>query len=98
MRWAGLGTTVSRPNTRLRKCSLTARKPPRPPTGGAFPVRRQDKAGAGVSHLYAIAAGFVDLEEEGLLDGMLVQARLDVGAVSRKMSAARKMSSRLSSA
>jgi hypothetical protein len=39
-----------------------------------------------------------DIEEEGLLDRVLVRAGLDVDAVLRKISAARKISSRLSSA
>src|SRR5882757_1897249 len=46
-----------------------------------FPVRRQDEAGAGVGDLDPIAARLVDIEEEGLLDGVFVRTGLDVDAV-----------------
>src|SRR6185295_4554113 len=32
-----------------------------------LPVRREDETGAGVGDLDAVAAGFIDVEEEGLL-------------------------------
>src|SRR3954471_15939549 len=37
--------------------------------------------GAGVGDLYAIAAGLIHIQKEGLLDGVLVRAGLDVDAV-----------------
>ena len=46
-----------------------------------LPVRREDQAGAGVGDFDAVAAGLVDIEEEGLLDRVLVRAGLDVDAV-----------------
>ena len=46
-----------------------------------LPVGREDQAGAGVGDLDAVAAGLVDVEEEGLLDRVLVRAGLDVDAV-----------------
>src|SRR5665213_1552476 len=49
-----------------------------------LPVRRQDKTGAGIGDLDAIAAGLVDVEKKGLLDGVLVRAGLDVDAVFEK--------------
>src|ERR1700750_1219511 len=49
-----------------------------------LPVRCEDEAGAGVGDLDAVAAGFVDVEEEGLLDGMLVRPGLDIDAVFEK--------------
>src|SRR5882672_6463540 len=49
-----------------------------------LPVRRQDEAGAGVGDFDAVAAGLVDVEEEGLLDRMLVRAGLDEDAVLQK--------------
>ena len=63
-----------------------------------LPVRRQNKTGAGIGDLDPVAAGFVDIKEESLLDRVLVRAGLDEDAVLRKISAARKISSRLSSA
>ena len=45
------------------------------------PVRGQDQPRPGGAGLDAVAAGLVDLEEEGLLDGVLVRARLDEHAV-----------------
>jgi hypothetical protein len=42
-----------------------------------LPIGRQHQAGAGVGDLDAVAAGLVDVEEEGLLDGVLVRALLD---------------------
>src|ERR1700726_738913 len=49
-----------------------------------LPVRRQNEAGAGVGDLDPVAAGFVDIEEEGLLDRVLVRAGLDEYAVLEK--------------
>jgi len=49
-----------------------------------FPVRRQDEAGAGVGDLDAIAAGFVHIQKERLLDGVLVGTGFDVDAVFQK--------------
>jgi hypothetical protein len=49
-----------------------------------LPVRRQDKARAGVGDFDAVAAGLIDVEEEGLLDRVLVRAGLDVNAVLEK--------------
>src|SRR6266852_1498767 len=46
-----------------------------------LPIRRQDQAGAGIGDFDAVAAGLVDIEEEGLLDRVLVRAGLDVDAV-----------------
>src|ERR1700683_1166639 len=46
-----------------------------------FPVWRQNKPRAGIRHLDAVAAGFVEIEKESLLDGMLVRTGLDVDAV-----------------
>src|ERR1700754_1159065 len=46
-----------------------------------LPVRRQNEPRAGVGDFDAVAAGFVDIEEEGLLDGVLVRAGFDVDAV-----------------
>src|SRR6202790_4508913 len=42
-----------------------------------LPVRRQNEPGAGVGDFDAVAAGLVDIEEEGLLDRVLVRAGLD---------------------
>ncbi len=49
-----------------------------------LPVRGEDEAGAGVGDFDAVAAGLVDVEEEGLLDGVLVRAGLDEDAVLEK--------------
>src|SRR5436305_2074870 len=49
-----------------------------------LPVRREDQAGAGVGDFDAVAAGLPDVEEEGLLDGVLVRAGFDVDAVLQK--------------
>src|SRR5438105_1850889 len=49
-----------------------------------LPVRRQDQARTGIGHLDAVAAGLVDIEEEGLLDRVLVRAGLDMDAVLKK--------------
>ena len=49
---------------------------------------------AGVRHFDAIAAGLIDVEEEGLLDRVLVRAGLDEYTVFKKMSAASSTSSR----
>src|ERR1043166_10122409 len=49
-----------------------------------LPVRREDQAGAGVGDFDAVAAGLPDVEEEGLLDGVLVRAGLDEDAVFEK--------------
>src|SRR5205085_12294352 len=49
-----------------------------------LPVRRQDQPRAGIGDLDAVAAGLVDIEEEGLLDRVLVRAGFDVDAVLEK--------------
>src|ERR1700689_5232998 len=49
-----------------------------------LPVGGEDEAGAGVGDFDAVAAGLVDVEEGGLLDGMLVRAGFDVDAVLQK--------------
>src|SRR5580704_9973246 len=46
-----------------------------------LPVRRQNQPRPGVSDLDPVAAGFIDIKEKGLLDGVLVRASLDVDAV-----------------
>ena len=46
-----------------------------------FPVRREDEPRASVGDFDAVAAGLVDVEEEGLLDGVLVRAGFDVDAL-----------------
>src|SRR5271156_2222108 len=43
-----------------------------------LPVRREDEARAGVGDLDPVAAGLVDIEEEGLLDRVLVRTGLDM--------------------
>src|SRR4051794_34970730 len=45
--------------------------------GDRLPVRGVDQPAGGVAQLDAVAAGLVDVEEEGLLDGVLVRAGLD---------------------
>ena len=42
-----------------------------------LPVRCEDEARAGIADLDPVAAGFVDIEEEGLLDRVLVRAGFD---------------------
>src|SRR5712664_3230309 len=49
-----------------------------------LPVRGENETGAGVGDFDAVAAGLVDVEEEGLLDGVLVRNGLDVDAVLEK--------------
>src|SRR5271167_245626 len=49
-----------------------------------LPVRRQDEPGAGVGDFHAIAAGFVDVEKERLLDRVLVRPGLDEDPVFEK--------------
>src|SRR3954465_2873001 len=49
-----------------------------------LPVGSQDQPGAGVGDFDAVAAGLPDVEEEGLLDGVLVRAGLDEDAVLEK--------------
>src|SRR5471032_3130143 len=46
-----------------------------------LPVRGENEPGAGIGDLDAVAPGLVDIEEEGLLDGVLVRTDLDVDAV-----------------
>ena len=46
-----------------------------------LPVRGEDEPRAGVGDLDPVAAGFIDVEEEGLLDRMLVRPGLDMHAV-----------------
>ena len=62
-----------------------------------LPIGREDQISAG-AHLDAVAGGLPGVEEERLLDRVLVWPRLDVDAVSRQMSAARRTSSRWSTA
>src|SRR5262249_60061430 len=45
------------------------------------PVRRQHKACTGIGYLDPVAARLVDIEEEGLLDGVLVGPGLDEDSV-----------------
>jgi hypothetical protein len=63
-----------------------------------LPVRSKHQASAGICDLDAVPARFVDVEEECLLDRVLVRPRFDEIPFSRKMSAARTTSSRLSRA
>ena len=46
-----------------------------------FPVGRQHQPGAGIRHFHAVAAGFVDVQEEGLLHRVLVRPGFDEHAV-----------------
>src|SRR6185369_13472214 len=46
-----------------------------------LPVGRKDEACTGIGDFDAVAAGLVDIEEEGLLDRVLVRAGLDVHPV-----------------
>src|ERR1700722_14163114 len=46
-----------------------------------LPVRRQNEARAGIGDIDPVAARFVDIEEESLLDRVLVRAGLDEDAV-----------------
>ena len=50
------------------------------PTDG-FPIRRQDQPRARVGYFYAITARFIDVQEKGLLDGVLVRPGFDIHAV-----------------
>ena len=49
-----------------------------------LPVRRQNEACAGIRHFDAIAAGLIDVEEEGLLHRVLVRTGFDEHAVLEK--------------
>src|ERR1700758_929455 len=49
-----------------------------------LPVRCQDQPCAGVRHLDAVAAGLIDVEEEGLLDRVLVRPGFDMDTVLQK--------------
>src|SRR5690349_4267810 len=49
-----------------------------------LPVGRENEAGAGVGDLDAVAAGLIDVEEEGLLDRVLVRSGFDVDAILEK--------------
>src|SRR5919198_5052857 len=49
--------------------------------GDDLPVGGEDQARAGVADLDAVAARLVDVQEKGLLDGVLVRAGLDEDAV-----------------
>src|ERR1700724_4418126 len=49
-----------------------------------LPVRRQNEAGAGIGDLDPVAAGFVDIEKESLLDRVLVRAGFDIDPVLEK--------------
>src|SRR6476620_10299821 len=49
-----------------------------------LPVGGQDQAGAGIGDFDAVAAGLIDIEEEGLLDRVLVWTGLDMDAVLEK--------------
>src|SRR5208337_985370 len=46
-----------------------------------LPVWRQNQPRSGVSYLHAIASGLVDIQEKGLLDGVLVWPGFDVHAI-----------------
>jgi hypothetical protein len=46
-----------------------------------LPIRRNHQAGTGVAQLDPVASGLVDVEEEGLLDGVLVRTGLDEDAL-----------------
>src|SRR5690348_10330743 len=46
-----------------------------------LPVGRQDQARAGIGDLHTIAAGLIDVQEKGLLDGVFVRASLDFDPV-----------------
>jgi hypothetical protein len=61
-----------------------------------LPVGLQDQARTGIGQFDAVAGRLPDIEEEGALDRMLVRSGLDMTPFSRKMSAARRMSSRWS--
>src|SRR2546421_8539910 len=45
--------------------------------GDGFPVRGEDQPRDRVAQLYPVAAGFVDVEKECLLNGVLVRAGFD---------------------
>ena len=65
--------------------------------GDDLPVGGEQQAGPGVAQLDAVAARLPDVQEERLLDRVLVRARSRCGCrASRKTSAARRMSSRVS--
>src|ERR1700748_3027220 len=49
-----------------------------------LPVRRQNQPRARIGDFDPVAAGFVDVEEERLLDGVFVWAGLDIDAVLQK--------------
>src|SRR6185503_17873503 len=49
-----------------------------------LPVGRENEAGAGIGDFDAVAAGLVNVEEEGLLDRVLVRSGLNVHAVLEK--------------
>jgi hypothetical protein len=49
--------------------------------GDGLPIGIEDQAGAGIRDLDAISGRLVDIEKEGLLDGVLVRAGLDEDAV-----------------
>ncbi len=46
-----------------------------------LPVRRQDQPRAGIGDFDAIAAGFIDIKKECLLDRVLVRSGFDMDAV-----------------
>src|ERR1700733_1826996 len=46
-----------------------------------LPIRRQNQPCAGIGDLDPVAAGLIDVEEEGLLDRVLVRASLDVDPI-----------------
>src|SRR6202161_4519967 len=46
-----------------------------------LPVGRQNQPRSGIGDLDPVTAGFIDIEEKSLLDGVLVRAGLDVDPV-----------------
>ena len=70
--------------------------PARPATRRWAASRGEHQPGAGVAQLDPVTARLPHVEEEGLLDGVLVRAGLDVGPGFSITSAARRMSSRWS--
>ena len=72
--------------------SLTLRLCP----GDGLPVRREDQARAGMGHLHAVAPGFIHVEEECLLHGVLVRPGFDEHA--RFEEGVRRLQDRLAAA
>ena len=49
-----------------------------------FPVGGQNQAGTGVRNFHSVAAGLVDVQKEGLLDGVLMWSRFNVDSAIQK--------------